>query len=116
MPLLTHVKPFGTSTFPHSLYIIHRDALNGPPSVRPSSLADLESVNLMVESLSEDAQATTGPDILDDVKGVSEGVRSYTLTNASSKVIGVLGFDSSVTADEVLCSACLVDGTSFCFC
>ena len=101
MPLLTHIKPLGTSTFPHSLYIVHRDALTGPPTVRPSSLSDLDPVTLLVESLSQEAQASTGALILEDLKGLNEGVRSYTLSNSSSKVIGVMGFDTSLSTDEV---------------
>ncbi|KAF5281306.1 hypothetical protein FQR65_LT14767 [Abscondita terminalis] len=54
-PMLDHfvrVAPRPTSTYPHELYILHRNTIMSELSVRPAVISDVEEVQRLIENIS----------------------------------------------------------------
>merc|ERR1712100_990445 len=58
MPHFTHVEASVSSTFPHSLYVLHRDALLAPPTVRYATAADTAAIEELVTGMGEENSST----------------------------------------------------------
>lgn len=100
MPFMTHVKPRPSSTFPHSLYLLHCDTLGEPPRVRPTSLGDMEQVKRLLGGLHDQGQSQVSTTVLDDINGVNPGVKLYTVLR-DQELVGVLGLDHSMGCEEI---------------
>eukprot|EP00656_Telonema_subtile_P051881 TRINITY_DN7085_c0_g1_i2.p1 TRINITY_DN7085_c0_g1~~TRINITY_DN7085_c0_g1_i2.p1 ORF type:complete len:1076 (-),score=375.91 TRINITY_DN7085_c0_g1_i2:142-3369(-) len=100
MPFMTHVKPRSESTFPHSLYLLHRDTLQAPPRVRPTSVGDMDGIQTLLDALEEQAQRHVSNTVKDDINGLNAGVKVYSVMQGL-RLVGVLGLDQLVTAEQV---------------
>jgi len=93
MPYFTHVQPTESSTFPHSVYVLHRDALLPPPTVRYAVSADLKGVEELVAGLGSDNEGTRQQIIECCEKAGQEGETDVMcVACCGEQVVGVVGF------------------------
>jgi len=100
MPYLSHVKPTSCSTFPHSLYILHRDSLLPPPRAQVTSHRDVDAITTLLAGLGGAAQKSITDTVTDDINGLNQGVKAFTIVS-DTKVVGVLAFDHSMSAENL---------------
>jgi len=100
MPYLSHVKPTSCSTFPHSLYLLHRDSLLPPPRAQVTSHRDVEAITQLLNGLVGESQESITSMVVNDINGLNAGVKPFTIVS-DTKVIGVLAFDHSMSADNL---------------
>jgi len=102
MPHFTHVQPIVSSTFPHSLYVLHRDALLQPPMVRYATAGDKESIQDLVAGMGDENSATKQNIHEATAKIGTEGNKQIMcVACCGDQVVGVIGLGSKAPVDNL---------------